>query len=123
MCISTINEKTKTEIIRINMLLVTEANIIAKVTSAADNGAYKVSIIFPWIFAIINEEIECEKLCWTIDITIRPGAKKTINGKPSTAPLSLPIANVRTVKNNKLETSGDRIVWAHTTRKRLISFK
>ena len=46
------------EIIAINILLVTEASIIAKVTSAAERGANKVSIIFPCIFPIIKEEDE-----------------------------------------------------------------
>ena len=40
------------------MLLVTAANIIANVTSVAESGANKVSIIFPCIFPIIKEEEE-----------------------------------------------------------------
>ena len=44
---SIINEKTVIEIIKIIILLVTAANIMAIDTSAADKGAINVSIIFP----------------------------------------------------------------------------
>ena len=44
-------------------LLVTEAKVTAKVTSAAERGAYKISTIFPCIFPIIKEEEEWEKAC------------------------------------------------------------
>ncbi len=57
------NENTMIEIIAIIILLVTAANIIAKVTSAAESGANKVSIIFPCILPIIIEEEEWAKLC------------------------------------------------------------
>ena len=63
MCISTINENTIIEIIKITILLVTAANIIARDTSTADNGANKVSVMLPCIFAIIRDDTECEKLC------------------------------------------------------------
>ena len=51
-------ENTIIEIIVIIILLVTAANIIAKVTSIAERGASKVSIIFPCIFPIIKEDDE-----------------------------------------------------------------
>ena len=57
-----------------------EANIIANVTSVAERGANKVSIIIPCILPIIKEEDEWEKLCWIIDIAISPGAKKLMKG-------------------------------------------
>ena len=79
-CISIIVENTNIEITVIIKLLVTAANIIAKVTSVADRGANNVSIIFPCILPIINDEEEWEKPCWIIDIAIRPGAKKLIKG-------------------------------------------
>ena len=95
-------------------LLVTAANIIAKVTSAAERGASKVSMILPCIFPIINEEDEWEKPCWIIDIAIRPGAKKLMNGKPNTSPLSFPIAKDKTDKKSKLDIKGESKVWAQT---------
>ena len=110
MCISTINENTIIEIIKITILLVTAANIIANDTSAADNGANKVSVMLPCILAIIKDDTECEKLCWITDIDIRPGARKLIKEKPNTSPLSFPIAKESTDKNNKLEISGERSV-------------
>ena len=97
------------------------ANIIANVTSADESGAIKVSIIFPCIFPIIKDEDECEKLCWIIDIAISPGAKKLIKGKPNTFPLSFPIANESTDKNNKLDISGESKVCAQTTKNLLTS--
>ena len=51
-------ENIAIEIIVIMRLLVTAANIIAKVTSAAERGASKVSMILPCIFPTINEEDE-----------------------------------------------------------------
>ena len=39
-------------------LLVTAAKVMAKVTSPADSGAYKISTIFPCIFPIIKDEDE-----------------------------------------------------------------
>ena len=104
MCISIINENTTTEIIKIIILLVTAANIMANVTSAADKGAIKVSIILPWILAIINDETECENPCWLIEMAISPGARKLIKEKPNTLPRSLPKASVSTDKNSKLDT-------------------
>ena len=44
------------------ILLVTAANIIEIETSNAESGAYKISIMFPCIFEIIRELVECEKL-------------------------------------------------------------
>ena len=114
-------ENTIIEIIVIIILLVTAANIIAKVTSVAERGASKVSIIFPCIFPIIKEEDEWEKLCWIIDMAIRPGAKKLMKEKPNTFPLSFPIAKESTDKNNKLDISGDSKVWAQTIKNLLIS--
>ena len=43
-------------------LLVTAAKIIAKDTSKAESGAYKISTIFHCILEIIKELTECEKL-------------------------------------------------------------
>ncbi len=114
MCISIIKENTITEIIKIIILLVTAASIMPKVTSNADKGAINVSIIFPWIFAIIKELTEWLNPCWIIDIAINPGAKKLINEYPNTSPLSDPRARVKTDKNRRLETKGDRRVWAQT---------
>ena len=56
-----------------------------------------------------------------MDITISPGAKKLIKEYPNTSPLSLPSASVSTDKNNKLETNGDKSVWAQTIRNLLTS--
>ena len=53
---------------------------------------------------------------------IRPGAKKFMKEKPNTSPLSLPSAKESTDKNNKLETRGEKSVWAHTTINLLTSF-
>ena len=39
-----------------------------------------------------------------------------------TSPFSLPIANDKTDKNNKLDTSGERRVWAHTIKNLFTSF-
>ena len=43
-------------------------------------------------------------------MAIRPGARKLMNGKPNTSPLSLPIASESTDKNNRLEISGENKV-------------
>ena len=59
----TILKNINIEIIEIIIALVTEANITAKVTSAADNGAPIKSMIVPIIFPIKREEEECEKAC------------------------------------------------------------
>ena len=59
--------------------------------------------MFPCIFPIIKDDTEWEKLCWIMDIIIRPGAKKFIKEKPNTSPLSLPSAKESTDKNNKLD--------------------
>ena len=50
--------KIQMEIKAIIMLLVTDASVIAIVTSPADNGAYKISTIFPCIFPIIKDDEE-----------------------------------------------------------------
>ena len=68
-----INENRIIEIIEIINDLVIEANIIAKVTSAADKGAPIKSTILPIIFPINNEEDECENACCIICIEIKPG--------------------------------------------------
>ena len=92
------------------MLRVQAAKLVANVISAAVNGAYNMSTILPCIFPIIIDDEECEKACCITCIAINPGARKLINGTPKTAPLSLPIATVRTNKNNKEVTKGEMIV-------------
>ena len=104
------------------MLLVHDAKFVAKVISAADNGAYKISTIFPWIFPIIIEEEEWENPCCIICIAIRPGARKLIKGKPKTSPLSFPIAKESTSKNKSEVTSGDMTVWIATIKNLNTSF-
>ena len=103
-------------------LLVHAAKLVANVTSPAVNGAYKISTILPWIFPIIIEEDEWENACWITCIAIKPGARKVINGKPKTLPLSLPIANDSTSKNNKDVTSGEITVWIATIKNLNTSF-
>tara|TARA_B100001996_G_C18310880_1_gene458537 strand:+ start:289 stop:582 length:294 start_codon:yes stop_codon:yes gene_type:complete len=90
--------------------LVTEANITAKVTSAADRGAPIKSTILPIIFPINNEEDECENACCIICIEIRPGARNSINGTPRTLGLSSPIAREITNKKSIEVTIGPTIV-------------
>ena len=53
---------------------------------------------------------------------IIPGARKVIKGTPKTSPLSLPIANDKTSKNNNPEIRGENKVCIHTTKKRNTSF-
>ena len=43
--------------------LAAEANVIAKTTSQDDKGLCTTSVIVPIILPIINEELECAKLC------------------------------------------------------------
>ena len=88
-------------------LLVQAAKLVAKVTSPAVKGAYKMSTIFPCIFPIIIDEEECEKACCITCIAINPGARKEIKGKPNTSPLSPPIAIESTKRNKSEVTSGD----------------
>ena len=88
-------------------LLVQAAKLVAKVTSPAVKGAYKMSTIFPCIFPIIIDEEECEKACFITCIAIQPGAKNVIKGKPKTSPLSFPIASESTNKNKRDVTKGD----------------
>ena len=57
------NENRIIEIIEIINDLVTEANIIANMTSAADKGAPIKSTIFPITLPIKSDEDECEKAC------------------------------------------------------------
>ena len=102
--------KTKIDITAIITLLVTAASDIAKVTSIADKGAYKISTIFPCILLIIKEEDECEKDCWITCIAIKPGAKNVINGTPNTSSLVDPRAKDKTIKKRSEETSGEKIV-------------
>ena len=104
------------------MLLVTDASVIAIVTSPADNGAYKISTIFPCTFPIIKEEEEWEKDCWITCIAIKPGAKKLIKGTPKTFPLSVPMANDKTNKKSNAETRGEKMVWIQTLRNLKTSF-
>ena len=105
------------------MLLAHDARVIANVISTAVSGAYKISTRVFCIFPIIIEEEECEKACCiTADIHISPGTRKTAKEKPKTSPLSFPMANVRTRRNNKDVNKGDKIVCIQTTIKRLHSF-
>ena len=103
------------------ILLVTAAKIIEIETSKAERGAYNKSIILPCIFEIIKELDECEKLWSIIDWIINPGAKNTIKEWPSTSPLWLPSARLNTDKKRRLETRGDKSVWAQTTKNLLHS--
>ena len=88
-------------------LLVQAAKLVAKVTSAAVKGAYKMSTIFPCILPIIIDEEEWEKACCITCIAIKPGAKNVIKGNPKTSPLSFPIASESTNKNKRDVTKGD----------------
>ena len=108
--------------IAIIKLLVVAAKLTASVTSAGDKGAYKISTMFPWIFPIIKEEEEWENDCWITCIAINPGAKKTINGKPSISDLLFPKARDKTNKNNKEEINGDKSVWIQTIKNLNTSF-
>ncbi len=110
------------ETIAIITLLVQAAKFVANVISPAVKGAYNMSTIFPWIFPIIIEEEECEKACCITCIAIRPGARKVMNGKPKTSPLSLPIANDSTSRNRIDVTRGDMTVWITTIKNLNTSF-
>ena len=55
-------------------------------------------------------------------MAIKPGAKKTTNGKPKTSPLSAPIATERTRKNRRDETNGENIVCIQTFKNLSTSF-
>ena len=55
-------KKTNADTAPIITLLVTAAKMIDNETSIADSGAYKISTMFPCIFEIIKELVECEKL-------------------------------------------------------------
>ena len=59
---STIKKKTNADTAPIITLLVTAAKMIENDTSIAESGAYNISTIFPCIFEIIKELVECEKL-------------------------------------------------------------
>ena len=102
--------------------LVTEASIIPKVTSAADNGLPIKSIMLPIIFPINIDEEEWEKACWITCIEISPGAKNIMNGKPKTLPLSSPQAIEITIKNRIPVKTGPKTVWPNTIKKRRVSF-
>ena len=104
------------------ILLVTAAKAIEIVTSAADRGAYKISTIFPWILAIINPDDEWENDCCITCIAISPGAKKLMNGIPSTLPLASPIAKESTNKKRSAEISGEKIVCIQTFKNLKTSF-
>jgi len=111
------------ETVTIAILLAHDASDIAMVISAAVKGAYSISQSVFCILPIIIEDEECEKACCIIaDIQISPGAKKVINEKPKTSPLSLPIANDRTNKKSKEVISGEKIVCIQTAMNRLHSF-
>ena len=118
---STIKKKTNADTAPIIILLVTAAKMIESETSKAESGAYNISTIFPCIFEIINELVECEKLWSIIDWIIKPGARKTIKGWPRTSPLWLPSARLRTDKKSKLDTRGDKSVCAQTIKNLLHS--
>lgn len=102
--------------------LITEAKAIARVTSAAERGAYKISTIFPWILPIIKDEDEWENDCWIICIAIKPGARKVINWTPNISPLPLPKASDKTIKNKRDDMRGEIIVWIQTIRNLSTSF-
>ena len=105
------------------MLLVHDANVIAKVISAAVKGAHKISTRVFCIFPIIIDEEECEKACcMTADIHIRPGAKKAMNEYPKTSPLSFPIAKDKTKRNKRDVIKGEKIVCIQTVMNLLHSF-
>ena len=104
------------------MLLVIDASVMAVITSPAERGAYNISTILPWIFPIIKEEDDCENACWFTCIAIKPGAKKVIKETPKTSPLSFPIANDKTKRNNRDEISGEKIVCIHTIKNLKTSF-
>ena len=102
--------------------LVTEAKIIARVTSDADSGLPIKSTIFPITLPINIEEEECENACWITCIDISPGARNLINGRPSTSPLSSPHAIEITIKNRIPVNIGPKIVWPNTDTNHKISF-
>ena len=122
MLTSTNNLKQIIEIIQIIKDLVTEAKIIAKVTSAADNGLPIKSTILPMTLPINIDDEECEKACCITCIDMSPGAKKLTNGRPNTRPLSSPQAIDITIKNRIPVNVGPIIVWPNTIKNRKVSF-
>ena len=98
------------------------ARTVASVTSAAVKGAEIVSMIVPCIFPIIIDEEECENDCCITCMAINPGARKLIKFTPKTLPLSLPIANERTSKNNKDVINGEKSVCIQTAKNLKTSF-
>ena len=64
--------------LKISKLLVTEANIIAIVTSKEDNGADIMSTILPMTLPINKEDEECENAWIRNCIAINPGKRKLI---------------------------------------------
>ena len=92
------------------MLLVTAAKMIANVISPGDNGAYKMSTIFPCILPIMIEDEVWAKACCIICIAMSPGARNVINGYPNAPPPSFPIANESTIKKSNEVISGEKIV-------------
>ena len=96
------NENRIIEIIEIIKDLVIEANIIAKVTSAADKGAPIKSTIFPITLPIRSDEDEWEKACWITCIAIKPGARNSINVTPKTFGLSSPKAREITKRKTNI---------------------
>ena len=90
--------------------LVIPPKMIAKVTSPADRGGYKISTILPCIFDIIKEEVVLAKAFCIICIAINPGTKKVVNLYPKTSDLSEPIAKLNTAKKRSKVTNGETIV-------------
>ena len=82
--VSSKNTNIKVEADAINKPLAAEASVIAKTTSDEDKGLCTTSVIVPIILPIINEELECAKLCWITCIIIKPLAKNFIYGTPNT---------------------------------------
>ena len=74
------------------------------------------------MYAISNEEDECENACWITCIAINPGAKNSMNGTPKTSDLSFPIAKEMTNKNNIAVTIGPIIVCPNTFKNLNVSF-
>ena len=103
-------------------LLVVAARAIADITSAADNGAYKISTMFPCILPIIKDEEEWEKDCCITCIAINPGARKTTKGNPSISDLTFPNATDKTRRNNNEEMIGDKSVCIQTIKNLRTSF-
>ena len=55
-------------------------------------------------------------------MAIKPGARKFMNVTPSTSPLSFPIAKLNTIRNNRDDTKGEKIVCIQTFKNLNTSF-